>query len=230
MSENEIIRENERRNALANSPYNQITGEGCCGERTAVKGQWWMTAPDPENPNKGKFLPKPIYMLPLSLLSDPGYNKKRMEYADWVKLRCRHDFEFWAATCVTIKDKVTGRDIPFRLNRPQRKVLGVMERQRRAGVPIRIILLKARQWGGATLIQLYMAWIQTVLTRNCHSLICAHAKDTSSTIRGMYSKLLRNYPADFWEGDEPPKLRPFESSSAIKQIAGRGCNITIASS
>lgn len=230
MEREDILKENERRNSIAVQPYDPVTGEGCCGERAAVKGRRWMAAPEDGVTTGKKRTPLPIYMLPLSLISDPGFKKSRMKYVDWVRLRCRHDFEFWAAVCVRIKDKITGRDIPFRLNRPQRKVLEALERQRRAGVPIRIILLKARQWGGSTLIQIYMAWIQTVLTRNCHSLICAHSKDTASTIRGMYSKFLQNYPSDFWDGDDAPRLRPFENAASIKQIAGRGCNITIASS
>ncbi|MDE6365987.1 MAG: hypothetical protein K2L33_00215, partial [Muribaculaceae bacterium] len=69
--------------------------------------------------------------------------------------RMREDFEFWAARCVRIKHQATCRYVPFVLNRALRKVLDAMERQRRAGEPIRVIVLKSRQWGCSTLISYY---------------------------------------------------------------------------
>ena len=78
--------------------------------------------------------------------------------------RMATDFEYWAARCVKIKDKLSGKLVPFRLNRPQRRVLSMLEEQRRGGRPIRMIMLKARQWGGSTLMQMYMAWIQMILS------------------------------------------------------------------
>lgn len=65
----------------------------------------------------------------------------------WTRLRCRHDFPFWAATFAYIKRKGGGDDVPFILNRPQRRLVGVLEGMRRAQRPIRLILLKARQVG-----------------------------------------------------------------------------------
>lgn len=140
------------------------------------------------------------------------------------------EFELWAERCVTIKDKLTGADIPFRLNSAQRRVLAVMERQRLAGRPIRIILLKARQWGGSTLVQMYMAWIQIEHKTNWHSLICAHVKDTANAIRGMYGKMLAAYPPEQWPGDGEPKFVPYESSRNTRVILGRGCRVTVGSS
>lgn len=116
------------------------------------------------------------------------------------------------------------------LNGPQRRLLDVLERDRLADEPLRLILLKARQWGGSTFIQMYMAWIQICHRRNWNSVIIAHVKDTSATIRGMYTKLLANYPADLWTGDEPPKLMAFEGSQNIRRIAGRQCTVAIGSS
>lgn len=66
----------------------------------------------------------------------------------------REDFERWARDCVRITDKLTERPVPFRLNAPQRRVLGVLEEMRRGGEPIRLIMLKARQWGGSALFYL----------------------------------------------------------------------------
>ena len=51
----------------------------------------------------------------------------------WVEARCRCDFEFWCARCVTIRHKTTGMLEPFILNRPQRRVAAILESGRRAG-------------------------------------------------------------------------------------------------
>ncbi len=149
----------------------------------------------------------------------------------WRRLRICHDFEYWAATCCTIKDKRTGCDVFMRLNRPQRRVLAIMEQQRMAGEPVRLIMLKARQWGGSTLVQVYMAWIQLVHKRSWNSLICAHVKDTAATIRGMYSKILSDYPADVWDEDGVcrPEFRVYERSTNIRYIPGRDCRVTLGS-
>ncbi len=155
--------------------------------------------------------------------------------------RIRDDFAYWAYKCVKIKDKVTGRAMPFRLNGPQMRVLGQIEHQRLAGQPIRLIMLKARQWGGSTLVQMYMAWIQCVLKTNWNSLICGHVKDASVTIREMYSTMLQLYPGEAWAGevpcavafrktadDGPSKFVRVPGALNICEIAGRGCRVTVA--
>ena len=223
-----ITREDDRRRRLLKVIYDPVKGIGSYGKRKKT---------DTGDTRDG------VCMLPVSLLEDPDYKKARSRRA-YVKVRCRHDFEYWAVTCVRIKDKVSGRDIAFSLNAPQRKLLGVMERMRQSGKPVRVILLKARQWGGSTLVQIYMAWWQTVLHTNCHSLICSQVKDTSATIRGMYSKLLANYPEEYWEDaeedDEPPKrtkkakrkaprFKTWEDALNVREITGRNCHVTIGS-
>lgn len=212
----EILAENRLRNNQLAQPYDPETGEGACGRR--VSDQRYSSTIIPGGT-----------LLPVEMLADTDY-KHIKTVTDYKLLRFRHDFEFWALTCVKIKDKNSGALIPFRLNAPQRKLLGVMEGQRRRGVPVRVILLKARQWGGSTLVQIYMAWIQMVLTRNCHSLICAHVKDTAATIRGIYTRLLDNYPETLWEGDKAPAFRPFERSQNTRLIEGRGCCVTLGTS
>ena len=210
-----IIEENNRRNKLLNTPYDPVKGIGCIGSRTRI---------DASHLGFGAEV-----WLPDAMLADPKYHVASTDADSWVKLRCHHDFEFWCVTCVKIKDKLSGLDIPFRLNAPQRRVAAIFESQRTAGQPIRAIMLKARQWGGSTLTQMYMAWIQSVHCHNWHSLICAHVKDTAASIRGMYSKMLSAYPEQYWEGDVAPKFSPFERSTNIREIAGRGCRVTVGS-
>ncbi|WP_287210926.1 hypothetical protein [Muribaculum sp.] len=211
----EIVVENARRNALINLEYCPVRGIGCTGERVECYSPV----------SKGKeFIPKTMYD------SDKFHMVKENAQA-WRRLRICHDFEYWAATCCTIKDKRTGCDVFMRLNRPQRRVLAIMEQQRMAGEPVRLIMLKARQWGGSTLVQVYMAWIQLVHKRSWNSLICAHVKDTAATIRGMYSKILSDYPADVWDEDGVcrPEFRVYERSTNIRYIPGRDCRVTLGS-
>lgn len=161
--------------------YRPDTGIGACGQRVrvAVPASGGGTA-----------------LIPVSMTADPEYAAARSDITAWQRLRCRHDFEYWAVRCVRIKDKLSGHIIPFTLNAPQRKVLAVLEDDRLAGRPIRLILLKARQWGGSTLVQMYMAWIQTTQCRNWHSLICGHLKDTARSILGMYDAMIQSYPEE----------------------------------
>lgn len=72
------------------------------------------------------------------------------------------DFGLWARECVQIYDKGTGAPVPFVLNAPQRMLLSAMEEQRTRGLPVRIILLKSRQWGGSTHCHLliYLEYIE----------------------------------------------------------------------
>lgn len=110
--------------------------------------------------------------------------------------RMRNDFEFWAEQCVRIQHKLTGQMVPFVLNGAQRKVLRVLEGQRCSSRPIRVIVLKARQWGCSTLIAYYMAWLQLMHTENRHSAVCAHCMNAATMIRGLYNDLVQNYPED----------------------------------
>lgn len=140
------------------------------------------------------------------------------------------DFALWCRECVKVSDKLTGLPVPFILNAPQRRVLRELERQRRASLPIRLIMLKARQWGGSTLIQMYMAWLQLVRRRGWNSLICSHVKDASANIRGMYSLLLRHYPDSLKEGVAKDWcFTPYEKSQNINCIPARDCRVAVAS-
>lgn len=172
----------------------------------------------------------PCAYLPETMVRDPEYKEARHDVALWRRLRCRHDFEYWCYRCVTIRHKTQARDVAFVLNRAQRQLLKALESDRLSGRPIRVILLKARQWGGSTLVQVYMAWIQSCHKRNWNSLICAHVKDAAATIRSTYSKLLEHYPEEYMDGDEKLRFKPFERSLNVREITGRGCRVTISSS
>ncbi len=168
-------------------------------------------------------------MVPGAMLSDPELGAADTQ----VKLdlvRFRYDFEYWAWRCVRIRDKESGRRIAFRLNAPQRRFLGMLEADRLAGRPLRFVMLKARQWGGSTLVQMYFAYIQMIQRRNWHSIICSHVRDTSATIRRMYKQMLEEYPEEYRDPDAVPALKTVSGSRSKCEIAGRGCTVDIGSS
>lgn len=232
-----IITENQRRTAQNNRPYNPLTGEG-----SDALPRMPFFIPDFPPPYTSQDIPLAMYdTLPLCrellrtgsvalYLKQKKINPtpKAIQYftVEFIKQRIRFDFEFYAVLCLTIKDKITKQDIPFKLNRGQRKLLRELERQRLANLPIRVIVLKARQWGGSTLIQLYMLWIQLIHKKNWNSIICAHVKDAAKNIRAMYTNALSNYPAFDAKKIE---LKPFERTDNIKYVDGRGCRITVGS-
>ena len=205
----DIVAENERRKALlASTPYDPVAGIGCCGEREEACGRW---------------VPKML------LAAHPGYRDLDPLAQD--RLRVTEDFEYWCVRCVTIKEKNTGRNVPLVLNRPQRRLLAAMESQRMAGLPVRVILLKARQWGGSTLAQMYMAWMQLVRHKGWNSLIVGHKHGSSKNIKQMYNRLLRHYPRDFIEdGAGALRFTKVEGQSNVQQIVSRDCLVITGSS
>lgn len=127
-------------------------------------------------------------------------------------------FAFYA--CFQIKDKISGQMIPFKLNYAQRILLVELEKMRLEGVPIRIVLLKARQWGGSTFVQLYMAWVQLHLRTGWYSVILAQTKDTARRIKAMYKKVLEGYPS-FVFGVDELKFAPYEGSASDSVICDK---------
>ena len=206
----EILKENARRSALLDcSPYDPLTGVGCWGDRVTVGDC---------------LVPRSV------LMAHPEYPD--LEPLEQERLRIVEDFEFWCARCVTIKDKLSGRNVRLIPNRPQRRLLSVMEKQRVAGRPIRIILLKARQWGGSTLVQMYMAWMQLVRHKGWNSLICCHLHAASKGIKRMYNLLLRHYPRELLDEDAAGGLRfsKLEGQPNVHQIESRECLVLTGSS
>lgn len=131
--------------------------------------------------------------------------------------RMVEDFYFWAAKYVRIKPKGGGKDIPFVANRPQRKLIEALEKMRVAEKPIRLLLLKARQWGGSTAVQMYMAWLQMVHSTGLNSLIIAHQKSASEEIKDMFDRMIASY--GITEADDPDR---FNSPYTIRRVGTGG--------
>lgn len=236
-----IIKENGRRNAEIYAKFDPVSGEGSVGARKKVVID--------DFPVSVQWLPVEMLRVPLvRQIVECGSvrafltNNLNVEYTEedrlkvieqFVRIRCRYDFTFWAAVFVYIKRKGGGEDILFRLSRPQRRFVERLERLRKAGKPIRIVLLKARQWGGSTVSQLYMAWLQLVHKVGLNSLIIAHQGAGSDEIKDMFDRMIKAYPVEMlhklgeaYDANEP-KLVGVGKSGSIYRVPQRNCKIKI---
>ena len=203
----QLLIENEKRIQQLQEQYNPETGVNCQGDRVDCGG----------------------YRLPVTLLEEcPDY--MNMTSIEQQRARIRHDFEYWCWRCVKIIDKMSGRLIPFVLNRPQRKLLAAMEEQRAAGQPVRIILLKARQWGGSTLVQMYIAWLQIAVGKGLNSIIVGHKRNSGFAIKQMFKTMLANYPPEMLDEDEQLKLKNVPDCKDIQEITTRDSVVCLTSS
>ena len=243
VSENvaKLIALNRMRNAEIRAKFNPITGEGSIGERKKIEIE--------DFPFSVQYIPLSMLKVPLvQQVIEAGSIRNfledylNVEYSDedkekvieqFVRIRAKHDFAFWAAMYVFIKQKGGGEDVHFRLNRPQRKLIMRFERRRLEGKPIRLILLKARQWGGSTATQIYMAWLQLVHKVGLNSLIVGHVKDASTEVKDMFDKLIKEYPVSMlYEMGEAynetePKIVGVGQSGNIHRIPQRNCKIKV---
>ena len=238
-----IIEENDRRNAEIYARFDPISGFGSVGERVKVVID--------DFPIRTQYLPVEMMKVPLvrqlaecgsikAFLQELGANEDEDYESDrlkvisqFVRIRNKHDFPFWAATFVYIKNKGGGEDVLFRLTRPQRRFVARLEKCRKAKKPIRIVLLKARQWGGSTTSQLYMAWLQLVHKVGLNSLIIAHQGAGSDEIKDMFDRMIKSYPVEMLHklgeayNENEPKLVGVGRSGCIHRVPQRNCKIKI---
>lgn len=249
---NKIVQENAKRNAEVYAKFDPISGKGSVGERERVRIK--------DFPVKVQYLPVEMMNIPLvkrliqygsidallKAINKEEHNSEDYEYPEedyevdrlkviqqFVRLRCRYDFPFWAAFYVYIKNKGGGEDVLFRLTRPQRRFVERLERLRKAGKPIRLVLLKARQWGGSTTSQIYMAWLQLVHKVGLNSLIIAHQGAGSDEIKDMFDRMIKSYPVEMLHklgetyNENEAKLVGVGKSGSIHRVPQRNCKIKI---
>lgn len=224
MTTQDYITENERRKLKLFPFYNPVTGEGSPIPRFEIK----------LSDKTSLFLPLVVQSLfPVELCKDlPGYCKKKgisvqdmMVYIEQV--RYAHDFEYWCATCVKITDKGGSELIYFKLRASQRTLFAKLYKMFDDGKPIKALLVKARQFGGSTVIQIFMVWLQIFHFKNWNSLIFGNKESQARVIRGMYTRLIKNHPKDVFDGF----FSPFEGSSKTRVLnpEDRDCVISIGS-
>lgn len=238
----EILAENTRRLESLLASYRPITGENAPGLRFESQ------MPDFLN---GKKLWLPVEMLKekkfcaiIKCGSIQAFIEKYMADYDpdkardavfryLIRLRCKHDFYFFAYAYARIKNKDGGDDIPFLLNHGQIGLVKDFERQRLHGElgSILIILLKCRQWGGSTATDTYMGWIQIFWMTNWNSNIIGHQSSSATQVFDMYEKLMNAIPTWLFYDigvpfkEDPRKLRTSSTQNNIKYLIPRDCKI-----
>lgn len=252
-----IIEENTRRNEAINAPFNPITGKGSIGERKKVVIDdfplrvQYLPVEMLDIPLVKKLIKYgSIDAFLRAIWEEEHKDDEEIDANDYyggyefvedlrkvinqfVRLRIRYDFPFWAAMFVYIKNKGGGEDVLFRLTRPQRRFVEKLEQLRKAGKPIRIVLLKARQWGGSTTSQIYMAWLQLVHKVGLNSLIIAHQGAGSDEIKDMFDRMINRYPVEMLHkinesySENEPKLVGVGKSGSTHRVPQRNCKIKI---
>lgn len=236
-----LLAENDRRNEIMFAKFDPVTGEGSIGERVrvsiadfAIPVQWlpveMMDIPLVKKLVKAgsidNFLSSVMHVEP----NDDDFIKVSRTL---IRLRFKHDFPFWTATLVYIHNKDAGKDVLFRLWYPQRILVSRFEAKRKAGEPIRLILLKARQWGGSTTTQLYMAWLQFFHKKGLNSLIIAHQGTASDEIKDMFDLMIKKHPVEFLHrlgevySENEPKLVGVGKSGSTYRVPQRDCKIKV---
>ena len=106
-----------------------------------------------------------------------------------------------------IRDK-DGHLIPFLLNKPQLRLYAVIKEQWKAGKPVRIIILKARQMGFSTLVEGIIFWL-AVTAFNVECMIVAHTDEATRKLFQMSRRFYEYLPA---------QLKPMQKASNANEL------------
>ena len=224
-----LVQENRRRFRELRCDYNAVTGEGAplVRERLEIEDhpvpvQWVPLGMMQNDLVKALRKYRTIQAFIEKGLKEEYTEKRRIRVIEELAVvRNRYDFIYWAYVFVKIKPKEGGEMIPFKLNYAQVRFFLILEDMRTRGIPIRIILLKARQWGGSTLTQMYIKWMQEYRHPNgWNAAIVAQADSTAKKIKAMYRKALETQPG--WTIGMPGtklQMTPYERSDSDFQIS-----------
>ena len=236
----EILREDKKRMSVLFVRYDPLTGKDAPGKRVKVVisdffgGQeLWV----PIQMLRSRFFRALLNCGSIARYIEKyyqGYNPYKARDAvirKYCRLRCKHDFYFFAYAYARIKNKEGGDDIPFYLRPAQLKLCKLFEKLRLAGEPIFVILLKCRQWGGSTLTDIYMAWIMIFWKTHWNCNIVGHQSVSSTNVFNMYERLINAIPLwlFFETAEEYPidvrRLKNDSKNPNIKYLMPRQCQI-----
>lgn len=97
---------------------------------------------------------------------------------------CRAAFVYFAEHCLKVKDHNSSLIVPFILNKPQRILHAIAEKQKAEKGFVRILLDKARRFGGSTYIEGRFYWL-TSLWKNKDTFIIGHEEESTKTLYRM---------------------------------------------
>lgn len=232
-----ILEENGKRWKRLRAEYDPVTGEGIA----ELTGLDYVKLEIPDFALPVQCVPRP--MLENALVREivnAGSIERYIATKDWKygvpdtleierrlrRIRHKYDFCAWAFFCIRIRHKKLKKRVPFVLNLPQLEAFAKCEALRAAHVPISLIILKARQWGGSTFCFFYQVWLMFKWNEFHSFAIIAHASTASQTILTMLKRAIRDYPA--WDlglpDDTRLQLAPADTSGhafAIKDASAR---------
>ncbi|MBP5720479.1 MAG: hypothetical protein J6W82_05385 [Bacteroidales bacterium] len=221
----QLIAEDERRLEYLEAEYDPVTGEGL--EDLLGQERVKLEISD---------FAVPVQYVPVSMMenklirevSKAGSIEKYLRTKKWKygaptfqdverrirRVRHKYDFAYWAYFCIRIKHKKLKRRVRWKLNLPQLITLAKCEEMRANHIPIALIILKARQWGGSTFCFFYQVWLMFKWNEFHSFAIAAHTSSASETILNMLKRTIRDYPA--WdlglEDGTELKLAPADST------------------
>lgn len=213
--------ENAKRWKTLRAEYNPVTGEG-------LKNRVRLEIPDfaipvqwvPPAMLRNGFIRELVRCGSIQALleeypDDDIYKTTHDVELEIRRIRHKYDFAAWAFFCIWIKAKEGGR-MRFKLNCAQLIVLEMCEELREKGVPIDIVIVKARQWGGSTFCIFYQAWLLFKWDKFHSFSVAAHVQTAAETIVKMLRRAMADYPA--WDLGLP------EDSSLHFAPAGKSGN------
>ena len=231
----EFIAENEKRMKRLRAEYDPVTGEGI----SALTGLKRVKLEIPDFAIPVQWVPESMMRNKLvKEIRRAGSIEEYIATKKWKygapdrleverrlrRIRHKHDFVHWAYFCIWIKHKTAKKRVRFVLNLPQLIVLAMCERMRAQGLPISLIILKARQWGGSTFCFFYQCWLLFKWNEFHAFAIAAHVSSASETILAMLKRSIEDYPA--WDLGLPDgtELRLVATDSAGHEYAIRDQN------
>lgn len=96
----------------------------------------------------------------------------------------------------------------FKLNKPQMKLYMLIKKMREKGLPVRIIILKARQMGFSTLVE-GIIFSMVTLNHNLKAGIITHRDDATTNLLNMFK---------FYYNHLPLELRPQTKATNTKEV------------
>lgn len=106
------------------------------------------------------------------------------------------DFYIYCERNLMIQDKLSGEIVPFVLNWAQVELVKMVLAKIAAGLPVRYIILKARQMGLSTVIEALGYW-WTTTHRNIKTVIMAHETEAASNLYEMFKRYFDNCHPQF---------------------------------
>lgn len=122
------------------------------------------------------------------------------------RIRLRDDLLFYAKHCLQIRGKESIQN--FELNKAQRYVHDILEKQRKETGKVRAIILKGRQQGVSTYVEARFMW-KVTHSKGARAFILTHEETASQNLFEMAKRYYDNLP---------PQIKPSLSASNAKDL------------